>query len=125
MMKYPILSVLVFAALLSGCTVYQIDSKDTTQDFYAPKRNIDDVAYLEKIDKPYEEIGVVTVTTERRQTLEDVLPKLKYEAAILGGDAITDVQTKAGGTWKNIKLQKLLGNANIRTQYTAKVVVLK
>ena len=124
-MKYFLLSIALMTGLLSGCTVYQIDSKDTTLDFYPPKKSIDEVGYMEKIDKPYEEIGVVSVTTERRQSLEDVLPKLKYEAAILGGDAITDVKTDAGGTWKNIKLQKFLANANIRTKYTAKVVVLK
>ena len=124
-MKYFILSIALIAGSLSGCTVYQIDSKDTTLDFYPPKKNIDDVVYMEKIDKPYEEIGIVSVTTERRQSLEDVLPKLKYEAAILGGDVITDVKTDAGGAWKNIKLQNLLKNANIRTKYTAKVVVLK
>ena len=124
-MKYFVLSIALVAGFLSGCTTYQIDSKDTTLDFYPPKKNIDEVGYMEKIDQPYEEIGTVSVSTERRQSLEDVLPKLKYEAAVLGGDAITDIQTNAGGTWKNIKLQKLLGNANIRTKYTAKVVVLK
>ena len=124
-MKYFVYPILLMTGFLCGCTVYQIDSKDTTLDFYAPKKSIDDVGYMEKIDKPYEEIGVVSVVTERRQSLEDVLPKLKYEAAILGGDAITDVKTDAGGAWKNIKLQKFLANANIRTKYTAKVVDLK
>ena len=124
-MKYVVLSIFLAVGFLSGCSVYQIDSKDTTPDFYPPKKSIDDVAYLEKIDKPYEEIGVVTVITERRQTLEDVLPKLKNEAAILGGDAITDIQTDADDIWKKITPQKFFGNAYTRVKYTAKVVVLK
>ncbi len=124
-MKSAFFSLLLLSVFLSGCTVYQIDSKDTSLDFYAPKKSIDEVAYLEKVDQPFVEIGTVTVRTERRQSLEDVLPKLKYEAAILGGDAITDVRTDATGTWKQATLQKLLGNANLRANYTAKVLVLK
>ena len=131
-MKPAISSLLIIIGLLSGCTVYQIDSRDTTQNFYPPKKSIDEVAYMEKVDKPYEEIGIVTVTTERRQTLEDVLPKLKQEAAILGGDVITDIQTDSTGAWKNaisiwkkVKLQKLLSNAYVRANYTARVLVLK
>ena len=116
---------LFVTAALTGCTIYQIDSKDTTDDFYTPKTAIDQVQYLEKVDRPAQEIGEVTVTTERRQSLEDVLPKLKQEAAILGGDAITDIQSDATGTWKRIKPKKLLGNAYVRATYTAKVVVFK
>jgi uncharacterized protein YbjQ (UPF0145 family) len=82
------------------------------------------VAYIEKVDKPYTEIGTVTVTTERRQPLEDVLPKLKQEAGMLGADAITDVQGDATDFWKKLP-QKLIGNAYIRTTYTAKAIVWK
>ncbi len=124
-MKCFALSILLAVGFLSGCSFYQVDSKGTTLDFYEPKKSIDDVVYLEKIDKPYEEIGVVTVITERRQILEDVLPKLKNEAAILGGDAITDIQTGSDDIWKNVKPHKLFGNAYTRAKYTAKVVVLK
>ncbi len=124
-MKCFVLLLVLTVGFLSGCSIYQIDSKGTTPDFYPPKKSINDVAYLEKIDKPYEEIGVVTVVTERRQTLEDVLSKLKNEAAILGGDAITDVQTNADDMWKKVKPQKLFGNAYTRAKYTARVVVLK
>ena len=116
---------LLLASALSGCTVYQIDSKDTSNDFYQPKSNISDVQYLEKVDKPFEQIGEVSVTTERRQSLADALPKLKQEAAVLGGDAITDVQTDATDIWKKVKPKKLLGNAYIRATYTAKVIVFK
>lgn len=109
----------------TGCSFYSIDSKDTTQDFYTPKKSIEEVQYVEKVDQPSVQIGVVTVTTERRQTLEDVLPKLKQEAAILGGDIITDIQSNATGAWKSIKFQKLLGNAYVRCEFSAKVLALK
>ena len=116
---------LLLAAPLTGCTIYQVDSRDTTKEFYAPKTDISQVQYLEKVDRPYEQIGEATVTTERRQSLEDVLPKLKQEAAILGGDAITDIQTDATGAWKKVRPHKLLGNAYIRATYTARVVIFK
>jgi len=110
---------------ISGCSFYAIDSKETSQDFYPPKKSLNDVKYLETVDQPYEEIGVVIVTTERRQSMEDVISKMKYEAAVLGGDVITELQTDATGTWKKIKAQKLLGNAYIRAKFSAKVLVLK
>jgi uncharacterized protein YbjQ (UPF0145 family) len=67
----------------------------------------------------------VTVTTERSQAWQDVLPKLKQEAGMLGADAITDVQNDATDLWKKMAPQKLLGNAYIRTTYTAKAIVWK
>ncbi|MEI7999293.1 MAG: hypothetical protein WCH62_07315 [Candidatus Omnitrophota bacterium] len=123
MKRISLLLILVVA--LSGCTIYQIDSKDTTEDYFTPKSSIDEVQYLEKVERAFEQIGEISVTTERRQSIEDVLPKLKQEAAILGGDAITDIQTNATGTWKQVKPQKLLGNAYIRATFTAKVIVFK
>ena len=124
-MKQTLLILSFLVVFTSGCTVYQIDSKDTSQDFYPPKTSIDDVVYMEKVDKPYTEIGTVTVTTERNQALRDVLPKLKQEAAVLGADAITDLQSSSSDLWKQLKPQQLLGNAYIRTDYTAKAIVWK
>ena len=124
-MKPTLLSLLLLVIFSSGCTVYQISSKDSSQDFYAPKTNIDQVAYIEKVDKPYVQIAQVTVTTERNQAMESVIPKLKQEAAILGADAITDVRGEAAELWKQLKPQKFLGNAYIRTDYTAKAIVWK
>jgi hypothetical protein len=120
---------LLLAGFASGCTVYQIDSKDTSMDYYPPKTNIDDVAYVEKVDKPYVEIGTVTVTTERNQALSDILPKLKQEAGMLGADAITDVQGNPTEIWKALTAtkasQQLLGNAYVRMTYSAKAIAWK
>ena len=117
---------LISAVVLTGCTIYQIDSKDTSSNFYAPKTSIDEIQYLEKVDRAYDIIGEVSVTTERRQTLSDALPKLKQEAAVLGGDAITHITTNAGtGKWARIKPKKLFGNANVRINYVADVIVFK
>ncbi len=124
-MKRILFTFLFLSVFSPGCTVYQIDSKDTSRDYYVPKTSIDDVAYIEKVDKPYTEIGTVTVTTERRQSWPEVLPKLKQEAGMLGADAITDVQNDATDLWKSIPPQKFLGNAYIRTTYTAKAIVWK
>jgi len=123
-MKRILFSLLFLAVFSSGCTVYQIDSKDTSDDYFVPKTNIDDVAYVENTDKPYTQIAEVSVTTERRQVLTDVLPKLKQEAGNLGADAITDIESDATGFWKKYA-PKDLSNAYIRSTYTAKAIVWK
>jgi len=124
-MKHTLFTLFLLTIFSSGCTVYQIESNDTSQDFYIPKTSIDQVTYIEQVDKPYTEIGTVTVITERRQKIEEVLPKLKQEAGVLGADAITDLQNSASDFWKSLPPQKLLSNAYIRTTYTAKAIVWK
>jgi hypothetical protein len=109
----------------AGCSVYHIDSKDTTMDFYPSKTSLSQVVYLEKVDRPYVQIGEVVVNTERRQNLSQVIDKMRYEAAVLGGDAITDVRSNATGTWKSLAGQDLIGNAYVRANFTAKVIIFK
>jgi len=122
-MKRILFTILSLSILSSGCTVYQINSKDMSQQYYTPKTSIDDVTYVQTTDKPYTQIAEVTVTTERRQPMEDILPKLKQEAGMLGADAIIDVESDATDLWKKYAPQKLLGNAYIRSTYTAKAIV--
>lgn len=115
-------------SLLTGCSVYQLDSKDSVTNFHPPKKDSSEIVYLETTDKPFEEIGTVTVTTERRQSTEEILQMIKLEAATLGADAIMDLQSDATGSWKAIKpikLQKILSNAYIRANYSAKAIVFK
>jgi len=110
---------------LSACSIYHVTSEEVTADFYPSKQLASEVVQLEKVDKPHVVLGYVTVNTERRQRLSDVIEKMKREAAILGGDAITEIKTNASGTWKKLPGQELVGNAYVRANFTATVVVFK
>lgn len=110
--------------LFTGCSIYRIDSQDTTLDFYPPKASAKDVIYLEKVDKPYEVIGVISLDAERTRPMDDILEKMRYEAAILGGDAITDIRPGINET-NSKKLKLGLASAGIRVRYVAKVIKFK
>ena len=57
--------------------------------------------------------------------MDQIIEKLKREAAVLGADAITDIKTDSTGTWKKLPLQHVLGNAYVRANFTATAVVFK
>lgn len=119
-----ILALGILTVLTTSCSIYHVSSVNTTDDFYPPKEQ-EDVPYLEHIDQSYNVIGIVTVNAERRQNISDVLVKMKREAAILGGDAITDLKTDATGIWKRLPAQEIIGNAYVRANFTASVIVLE
>ncbi len=85
----------------------------------------DDVIYIENLDKPHDVIGRIIVNAERRQRVSEVLDKMKREAAILGGDVITDIQSDATGEWKKLPAQQVIGNAYVRSNFSATVTVIK
>lgn len=117
-----IISLITLVLLTSSCSIYHITSTSTTDDYY-PSRENSEVVYLDQIDDTYEIIGTVLVNAERRQRLKDVIEKMKHEAAILGGEAITDIQSDATGLWKRLPVQRTIGNAYVRANFTASVVV--
>ena len=114
---------------MTSCSFYQIDSKVSSDKIYPAKESPSEVTYLEDLDaitEYYEIIGQVTVNAERRQAFKEVLPKMKREAALLGGDAIANIRTNGGtGKWALQKPQKIFGNANIRENYVADVIVFQ
>lgn len=112
--------------LLAGCTIYHIDSEDITLDYYPAKSSPDQVDYVQNISRPHEVIGYVMVNTERRQQERaELIEKLKKEAAVLGGDAITNIETDATGLWKKLPAQRVIGNAYVRANFKATVIVYK
>jgi hypothetical protein len=111
--------------LLSACSLYRIESEDLSTNYYPRKESSQDVIYLERLDRPAEVIGYVTVNTERNRTLEDVIEQMRHEAAELGGDAITEITVGAPGSWKRMPIQQWLGNAYVRANFTAKVVIFQ
>lgn len=115
----------VFIILCYGCSLYQIESESMTYGgLKSAKKSKGEVLYLETVTQPHAVIGQIKINAERNQSFEEVIDKLKTEAAVLGADAITNIQTNAGtGTWARIKPKKLFGNANIRINYIVDVVV--
>ena len=115
--------------LASSCSFYQIDSHVISDHIFPSKASPDDITYLENISdvtKPYEIIGQITVNVERRQAFQEIMEKMKREAALLGGDCITNIHINAGtGHWAKIKPKKIFGNANIRSNYIADVIVFE
>lgn len=120
-----LLTLISLIFLTAGCTIYSIKSEDLSSDYYSSKKSTDDVIYIENLDKPHEVIGRVVVNTERRQQVGDVLDKMKREAAILGGDVITDIKSDATGDWKKLPAQEIIGNAYVRANFSATVAIIK
>ncbi len=122
--KYFLIAALLF---LTGCSIYNVDSNQVSPNYFPSKKSANDVVYLEKVTEDNEIIGYVTVNTERvqSQNMEDIMYKMKREAAILGADAITDIKTDATGEWKKLPAQKLIGNAYVRANFTATAIELK
>ncbi len=106
----------------TGCSFKKVDSEEITMNFYPPKKSASEVAYLEQVPQPHELIGYVTVNTERNQKLTDILELMKREAAILGGDAVVNIQVNSSGFWKKLPPQQLLGNAYLRANYKADII---
>ncbi len=50
---------------------------------------------------------------------------MKREAAILGADAITNIQSDATGAWKKLPAQEVVGNGYVRANFTATAIVFK
>ena len=117
--------IVLLSFLTSACSLYRVSSQEVTKNIYPAKESPNEVAYLEEVKQPYEIVGFVTVNTERRQGLEEVIIKMKREAAILGGDAITNITTNATRTWKKIPPQKLLKNGYVRANFTATVIAFQ
>ena len=124
-MKKTILLFVLLFIITSGCSFYSINSEEVTENYYPPKKSAENVTYLEDVTGPHEVIGFVSVNTERRQKMQDVLEKMKREAATLGGDAITNITRKTSKGTEKIKLAKLrifFENGYIRSTFTATVV---
>lgn len=121
MKKFNLLSLAVLF-LTASCSFYNVNSEEVSDNFYPSKKSAAEVEFLETVSQPHEVLGFITVNTERNKNMPDVISQMKKEAAMMGGDAITNITTDASGAWKKVPVQKLLGNAYIRANFTATAV---
>lgn len=106
--------VILLSVLVSGCTFYNVNGEAihyNSPDETANKQ----IQYLETVNVPYDVVGQVTVYTERRNSLENVAEQMKRQAAILGGDAVTNITIT----------EPALPFKTIRTTFTGTVIVFK
>ena len=111
--------------LTSSCSAYYVNSTEVSPEFYPSKKSAQEIVYIEKVDRPFEIVGYITVNAERSKRLQEVIENIKREAAILGADAITDIKSDASGNWKKLPAQHLIGNGYVRANFTATAVVFK
>jgi len=122
-MTKKIVALITFVLLTSSCSIYHINSIDSGDTYY-PARSADEVAYMEEIDESCQVIGTVTVNAERKQRdIDDIIIKMRREAAILGGNVLTDIQSDATGVWKRLPVQQTIGNAYVRANYTGSAAI--
>ena len=124
-MRKLIIFLLPVTLFLTGCSLYHVNSEDISTEYHPSKNSPLEIVYLEEVTKPHEVIGYVTVNAERRQRIGEVIEKMKREAAILGGDAITNIKSNATGQWLQLPAQELIGNGYVRADFTATTVVFK
>ena len=89
-----IVLVVVSGLILSSCSFYNIKSQqDSTEAVVVTqqKKSFTDVEYAPDVLRPYQVIGTLRVKTERNRDWDDVIRKMKMEAAVMGGDAVTDI----------------------------------
>jgi len=124
-MKKMICFVFCLAIVSTGCSIYRIDSEDLPNNTYPAKPSAAAVEYIPNIGKlPHEIIGYAIVQAERSQPFEEISLRLRHEAARLGGDAITNIETDSTGFWKKLPAQKIIGNAYVRAKFRATVIKL-
>lgn len=111
-MKTIFLFMSVLVLISSGCTFYAVDANEILK---ASNKEVakKDIRYIENVSVPYEVIGHVTVNTERRNSMDEVIDKMKRQVAMLGGDAITNI----------IQTDKPSPITHVRTVYTGTVII--
>lgn len=115
-MKKFNLSILMLLLISSGCTFYGVDAQEIVMAPFGQNKQVaSEIQYLETVTVPYEVIGHVTVNTERRNSMEEVIEKMKRQVSMLGGDAITNI----------VQTDKPSSITRIRTVYTGTVIVFK
>lgn len=110
---------LVAGFILASCSFYSINSVDESSAPVMPdaKKSFFDVEYAPEPTEKYTVVGTVRAKTERNRDFDDVIRKMKMEAAVIGGDAITDVKLDPD------MVKSKDANKKFRIDYVGKVIV--
>lgn len=115
MKKFILLLSTILLPTLTGCTYYRVNADEIAFNTVHPNENQHDIQYLETVNVPYEVLGTVVVSTERRNSMEEVVEKMKRQISVLGGDAVTNI----------VQIDEPSAIKRIRTKYKGTVIVFK
>lgn len=87
-----ILSAFLAVFCFASCSFYSIESREDSPVITQPKKSFFDVEYEPEIKRKYVVIGDLRVRTERNRNMNDVIRKMKMEAALMGADAVTGIR---------------------------------
>jgi len=115
MRNFTLLLITAGITIFAGCTYYRVNADEIAFNTIHPKENHKEIHYMETVNVPYEVIGTVVVSTERRNSIQEVLEKMKYQIALIGGDAVTNI----------VQIDEPSPITRIRTKYKATVIKFK
>ncbi len=100
---------------LVGCASTRVNYGSLTSEKFLPKSNIDDLLLSTKdLDKPYKEIGIISVVGGSKHTSYDELNnKMREKASEAGADAV--IRIEYGSEAKNVMVPTQYGYGSMGT----------
>ncbi len=122
-MKHLTTLLLITVLSCTSCSIYHINSD---QQVFLEDRNANrdpqEIEVLENVSRAHKVLGTIVLNTERNEDMYSILWRMKKEAVVMGGDAITNLKVNATGFWEKMPFKKLTANGYIRANFTVDVV---
>mgnify|MGYP001346131973 CR=1 FL=1 len=122
-MKHLTTLLLITVLSCTSCSIYHINSD---QQVFLEDRNANrdpqEIEVLENVSRAHKVLGTIVLNTERNEDMYSILWRMKKEAVVMGGDAITNLKVNSTGFWEKVPFKKLTANAYIRANFTVDVV---
>ncbi len=93
MKQHLTIFLLITLLTCSSCSIYSLDSD---QQLVVPNRDEtrdpQTIEVLETVTRPHKVIGTIVINTERNEDMDSIYWRMKKEASVMGGDAITNLR---------------------------------
>lgn len=110
-----IIAFLILSVLISGCASTKVNYGSLASTNLSPKdANAEIILTTKDLDRPYKEIGIISVVGGSKNTTYDELnDKMRQKAREVGGDAV--IKIEYGTQAKNVMIPSSYGYGSIGT----------